>query len=992
MRRHLFIFSLALALLASFAPFAAAQGVQTGTIRGTVVDQQGLAVPGVTVTVTSPALQGSRNAVTDTSGSFTMPALPPGTYSVKYELTGFTTITQDSNVGLGLTVAQNVTLRTAALTENVQVVAETPAPIATSTIGFNIQKDEIDRLATGRDPFRIALMAPTITDKAPNASGGQVVINGAFAFDNIFMMNGVDVNDNLFAQPQNLYIEDAIQETQILTSGISAEYGRFTGGVVNAITKSGSNRFAGSWRMNISAPNWSQETPFQKSSNLTNSDTLSKVNEGTFGGPIVRDRLWFFTAGRNQAAQDQRTLLQTAIDVVREDTNKRGELKFTGTVANNHTLQFGYLNNPRSVTNDSGLFSFAMEPNVLIDRKFPNHYYFTTYRGVFGTSLIEAQYSERKFRFDNSGGSDTNLLTGSPFLSTECACLYRAPYFVTADPTGRNNRQFSVNTTKFWAGAGRHDTKVGYEWFRSQLQGGNSQSPTDYVFNVDFVRGGSGALLDANGDVQPNFIPGESFVEFYPAVRGATMNVNNNSIFVQDNWNITNKLTANLGARFEQVKVESTGDIVSINTNPRLVPRLGLSYDIRGTGSSMAHVTYGQYSGRYNEAQVGNNSPVGNPNYLPLFYQGPAGQGWAFAQSTGMNLANYPITASNFAGSPEAPTANVFVDDDLKTPLVHEFTLSYGNALGRRGFAEVSYIWRKTTSMVEDFITAGDTTDVVLTLPSGQSLDLGTVQNVRYGNSDIPRREYQAMAFQTRYRLLDSLNVNAHYTLEIRNHGNYEGEFTNLPGNTSIIGDFPEALSEARHYPFGRLQSFQRHKLRTWLIYTQDVGRFGNVGLSGLWRVDSGGVYSLIQTNVPSTATQNAITNQAGYIGTLGPRTVFFNGRGTGNFEGYGLFDTSITYNIPVFKSAAPWLKFDVYNLFNNQKLVAFNTSISRVSTGPLDALGIPTTFTNGANFGKATGSTVSNGDVSGIPAYPRWTGANGDGGRTLRFAFGVRF
>jgi len=337
------------------------------------------------------------------------------------------------------------------------------------------------------------------------------------------------------------------------------------------------------------------------------------------------------------------------------------------------------------------------------------------------------------------------------------------------------------------------------------------------------------------------------------------------------------------------------------------------------------------------------------------------------------------------------PLANVFIDEDLKSPIVHEFTLSYGNALGRRGFSEVSYVWRKTTNMIEDFIRAGDTTDVMLPVSGGPTLNLGTVSNIRYENTDIARREYQAMIVQSRYRLRDSLSVNAHYTLQIRNHGNYEGEGTNLPGDTSVIGDYAEAVSEERHYPFGRLQSFQRHKLRAWLIYSMNLNRFGDLGLSGLWRVNSGGVYSLVQTNVPASATQNAITTQAGYPEGFGPRTVFFSGRGTESFEGYGAFDTSITYNIPVFRTLAPWLKLDVYNLFNNQKLVAFNTTISRVATGPVDALGIPTTFTKGASFGTATGNTASNGDISGIPVYPQWQGAS-DGGRTFRFAFGVRF
>jgi hypothetical protein len=976
-------------LVLAYAAGASAQGVQTGTIRGIVRDAQDLAVPGVTVTATSPALQGSRTTVTDATGAYTLLALPAGVYQVRYELSGFSPINRSVTVTVGGIVLQDIALLAAGLSETVQVVGETPAPISTGTVQMSVRKEEIDSLATPRTLQGIATLSPALSEKSPNTN--QVIINGAFAFDNVFMVNGVDVNDNLFASPQNLFIEDAIEETQVLTSGISAEYGRFTGGVINAITKSGSNKFSGSWRMNLSAPSWSKETPFQVSRNQTNADTLSKIHEGTFGGPILKDRLWFFVAGRNQAAQEQKTLLQTGIDVVREDTNKRGEIKLTGTIANNHTIQGGFLNNPRSVTNDSGIFSFAMEPKVLVNRKFPNHSYFTNYRGVFGATLFEAQYSQRKFRFDNSGGSDTNLLTGSPFISaTQCACLYRAPYFVTADPTARNNRQLTANSTFSWDVSGRHDTKVGYEWFRSQLQGGNSQSPTDYVFNVDFVSDAAGAVRDANGDVQPMFVPGESYVEFYPAVRGATMNVNNNSLYVQDRWLINTQLSADLGLRFEQVKVVSTGDVVSVNTDPRIVPRLGLSYDLFGDGASVAHVTYGQYAGRYNEAQVGGNSPVGNPNYLPLYYAGPPGQGWAFATSTGMKLSNYPITSDNFAGTPSVPTANVFVDEKLKTPLVHEFTLSYGNVLGRRGYGEATYVWRKTTSMVEDFTTRADgTTNVLLPVSGGPTLNLGTVSNIVYRNSDIPRREYQAMVFQTRYRLLDNLNVAGHYTLQIRNHGNYEGEGTNLPGNTSVIGDYPEATSEARHYPFGRLQNFQRHKLRFWTIYNLNLGRIGNLGLSGLWRVDSGGVYSLVQTNRAPSAIQNAITTQAGYPEGLGSRTVFFGGRGTEDFKGYGLFDTSITYNIPVFRTLAPWLKFDVYNVFNNEKLIAWNTT--GTGTGPVDALGIPTEFRQGASFGTATGSTISNSNISGIPAYPQWVGGNA-GGRTYRMALGVRF
>src|SRR5262249_52370772 len=129
---------------------AFAQGVQTGTIRGVVRDAQDLAVPGVTVTATSPALQGPRSVVTDSQGLFSIPLLPAGSYTGKFELSGFQTIERQTTVALGLTVDQNVSIRPAGVSETVQVVAETPAPIATPVVGANLKHEEVESLATPR--------------------------------------------------------------------------------------------------------------------------------------------------------------------------------------------------------------------------------------------------------------------------------------------------------------------------------------------------------------------------------------------------------------------------------------------------------------------------------------------------------------------------------------------------------------------------------------------------------------------------------------------------------------------------------------------------------------------------------------------------------------------------------------------------------------------------------------------------------------------------
>jgi hypothetical protein len=950
-----------------------AQGVQTGTIRGVVRDAQGLAIPGVTVNITSPALQSVRTMTTDTEGAYVFSGIPPGDYTVTFELSGFSTVERKTTVPLGLVIEQNVTMKAAGVAETVNVVAEAPAPIATPVVGANLKHEEIEALATPRTLQGIATLAPAVSENSPN--GGQLVINGAFAFDNIFMVNGVDVNDNLFANPQNLFIEDAIAETQVLTSGISAEYGRFSGGVVNAITKSGGNTFSGSARINFLNAAWSDETPFEKQRGVERPSELQETYEGTFGGPIVRDRLWFFGAGRYAVVDTPRTVQQAGVQVVQKDDNKRGELKLTGTIATNHTIQGGYLNNARTTSNTSGIFSLIGDPRSLITRSLPNAYYFTNYRGVVGSgTLVEAQYSQRHFEFQNDGIPATDDITASPFFSPSLGVVFNSPYFCACDPEQRNNKQLTGAVTNFWNVGGRHQTKSGFEWFRSQRTGGNSQSPTEYVFNSDFLLDDAGnPALDAQGRFIPLFVPGESTIDFYPATVGATLNIDNSSIYVQDHWAISNNLSADIGARYEHVLAKSTGDITSVRTN-RIVPRLALSYDVQGNGDHVFHVTYGQYSGRYQESQIGGNSPVGNPADIFSVYQGPEGQGIDFAP--GLAVANYPVTPDN--ASVLVPTANVFVDPDTKSALTHEFTASYGvNIHQGRGYAEASYVHRAVTNMIEDFITRADGVTNVVAF----GIEAGLVSNNVFRNTDIATRTYDGMVFQGRYQLTNRWTANAQYSLQLRNEGNYEGEGTNTPGSTTRIGDYPEAFPADRFYPTGRLNNFERSRLRAWTIYNFGMGRLGDLSVSGLWRYDSPQVFSVRVTGVPVTAQQRDILRGAGYPDLPDSSTVYYGGRNTQEYAGYGLVDANISYNIPVAGSVRPWIKFDIYNLLNNDKLITWNTTYRQDPNSPLDALGFRTGVVEGPQFGQATRQED----------FPAPFGGQ-TGGRTFRVALGLRF
>jgi outer membrane receptor protein involved in Fe transport len=553
---------------------AAAQGVQTGEVTGTITSSDGLALPGATVTVQGPALQGVRTAVSDTNGAYAIKALPPGTYKVTIELSGLTSRTDKAVVELGRPTSLNASLAPAGVAENVDVTAEVDtAGLTSPTVGANYTSREINQLPTGRTPSLIAELAPGLTANTPNT--GQVTISGGFAYDNVFMINGVDVNDNLFGSPQNVFIEDAIEQTSVMTSGISAEYGRFTGGVVNVITKSGGNAFSGSFRSNASNSAWTVETPREKAAGTERPNKLNQNYEMTFGGPVVRDRLWFFTAGRWQDTNSSETLPETNLPFDTTTKNTRFEAKGTGTITSGNRVQVNYT---RDTTDQTRLpFEASIDPNVAEHPHLPNRLFVASYNGVLSPKLLASfQVSQKKQAFEGSGGTDPDI-HASPFFTVGVAegvpgsLHYNGNYFDATDPEDRDNFQYAGNLSYFLTTprGGSHDIKGGFEHFRSNQTGGNSQSASGYVFDSDYVPGPSGPALDASGRIIPTFVPGVTQLENWLATRGANLDINTLSFYVQDNWTLGPRLTLNLGVRHESVKSEATGGIVGVDTSTK---------------------------------------------------------------------------------------------------------------------------------------------------------------------------------------------------------------------------------------------------------------------------------------------------------------------------------------------------------------------------------------------------------------------------------------
>ncbi len=937
-----------LALVAGFALASAgfAQGSQTSTLTGSVVSNDGEALPGVTVTVSSPNMQGERFAVSGINGDYILKNLPPGNYTVKFSLEGMQTVERAANLPLGGIARSDATMEVSAAEETIIVTGEAPSALETTTVGANFKSEDIDTLPmNGRGLVAVAELAGGLSDNG--TVGGQVTIGGAFAYDNVFLINGVDITDRFFGQPDGLLIEESIEETQVLVNGVSAEYGRFSGGVINAITKSGGNQFTGTFRYDLSRPEWRDETPFEEENGTKREGDLSKLYSATLGGPVVRDRLWFFLAGLTTETATSTTLPASGFVDNNTRDDQRYEIKLTGNIASNHNLQASIADRDRSDKTNRQV-SPLEEDALGRDTSFPNDNKVFSYNGVFTNSLFgELRYSEKHFGFVNLGNNKTDprdsvFYALAIFPGVENG-TYNAPYFDATDPEDRDNEQWYGALSYFLSteSAGSHDIKGGVEIFTDIGVGGNSQTSTGRVFFADYLTTDAGdVIFDAAGNLIPRFDPYYVFLAYWVPTRGARNEIETTSIFVNDRWNLNANWSFNLGVRYEDIKSKSQSGIPTIGSDS-IVPRLGASYDVRGDGKYKIDATYAEYAGKANANQFGSASPAGNPSLAYAYYVGPPGTGTDFAP--GFDLDNYIFYYfSN-------PLQTKDVDPNLKTPRTREWTVSGGMELPKGGYLKLTYANRDVTDFFESFV---DQQSAVVPVTVGPFGGVVTEQQ-RITNSSIPERKYESIQLQGQYRILDNWTIGGNWTHELTNDGNFEGEAGQSPGIDSTFGDYPEILNASRNYPTGRLDSTQEDKVRIWSNYTLDFGRAGALDVGGIFRYDSPLTFSYSRARWPLSAQQRAAN--PGYISAPSSQTLFFGERGSGEYESVWSLDLALQYSIPVWRSVEPWVKVTVTNVSNETALNTYNTSITPVGSGPVDQFGLPTTFTKGVNFGKAT-------------------------------------
>ena len=223
-------------------------------------------------------LQGVRTAVTSESGDYLIPLLPPGTYTVSFDLAGFQTSQRTQQVASTHNAPVDVTMSVAGVSEAVTVVADARPLGQTAQVATNFKQELMATLPSNRTIDAVLLMSPSVHATGPR---GAFSIDGALSYENLYLLNGGVINENLRGSGYPLYIEDALQEVTVATAGVSAEYGRFSGGLVTAVTKSGGNSFSGSLRTSFANDYWRSKTPAasdpKRDPNAANPGTIPDV-------------------------------------------------------------------------------------------------------------------------------------------------------------------------------------------------------------------------------------------------------------------------------------------------------------------------------------------------------------------------------------------------------------------------------------------------------------------------------------------------------------------------------------------------------------------------------------------------------------------------------------------------------------------------------------------------------------------------------------------
>ena len=595
------------ALLALLAAPLAAQRI-TGQIAGTVTDGSGAVLPGVTGSLTGENVVGTRTTITNASGYYRFLNLPPGSYDINFDLEGFQPQSRSGVVvALGKTSTQDVKMEVGELTETLTVIAEAPVVDTTSNeVSTNYGQDWVENAPISRNGFD-GLVAVAPGSLQGGDGSARTMVYGSSYDENSFQLDGADVNDNFFNEQLASPNIDAIQEVEILSLGAPAEYGNLTGAVYNIVTRQGTNNFKGDLNF------------FTQSDSLTSDNTSDEEDGGLpftrdeftdysvqVGGPIQQDRLWFFASYQRQEIGSSEAGVDPVIGIDSEE-NDRYFGKLNWFLNNSHSVQVTYHEDDRF--EDAGLSpgeapstKFARETNtptpgvgytgVLSDTTVLDVRFTGFYGSVFlGPSNAGAPLQEPRFY-----ALDTGNISGGHY------------YFYDLEPTRTTlNAKVSHLADDF-------------------LGGGH-----EFNFGVQYNESEAGGVYGYN-DLVLTYGPGYDYGYGYTRVPFSySGNAEGIGLFIDDTWRVNDRLTLNLGVRYDSNKAFSKAQAeLDVNLQPTGVnfpevehytweyfsPRLGFNYQLTADGRTVIKGHFGRY---HRAITTGEFANVVGPSIKPIF-------------------------------------------------------------------------------------------------------------------------------------------------------------------------------------------------------------------------------------------------------------------------------------------------------------------------------------------------------------------------------------
>ncbi len=662
-----------------------------GSIRGRTVDANGEALPGVIVVVTGELLgSAQRGTVTSASGGFSFPALPVGTFKVMASLSGFQTqAAEEVRVSIGKVTSVDFTMPEA-FSDEITVIAETPLiDTASPTFDTRLNFEEVVDLPTRGNFYDLMAITPGITQP----SEGSEFINafGADAKMSQWNIDGVNRTTPGAGYLAWTFNEELVAEYQVLGTGASAEYGQMLGTAFNVVTKSGTNQFHGSGAFHYQNPDWvgenaeslQEDTPEEaRTYRLDTNDRLSV----TLGGPIVRDKLWFFLGGewgRFNAYWPN----QVPGPDPKDNTSELYDAKITAQLGQNHRLTLTY--NDHEILDPYGGSVWA-EPTVWKEFWQSNETFALDYSAILGqNTVLEVRYGVWRGAEEERAQIPTD-----------------EPHFIdyTADPTERFGGPYwpwlweshmDTGEIKFTQHAsdfikGDHEFRFGVQYNRQ----GELAEPTGitYYYLYDYYNvlyGTDYYWYEYNYRfVQtPHFYGGES--ETWSA-------------FAADAWQISSELTLELGVRYDSSKGwvkdlprldndnNPTGEIVPgrdlVNDWNYIDPRLGFAWNIGGDGKNVLRGSVG----RFHAGLISGDWMYPPPGMPPYQYEwmNPETEEWEFSHDY--------FEASDVSLLPGIENTETW-----------EYTLGFEHQLTATSAIGISAAYKPTTNMMGWYI-AGD--------------------------------------------------------------------------------------------------------------------------------------------------------------------------------------------------------------------------------------------------------------------------------------------